>query len=141
VLRLSELERSLTTSPALDRYWDLYASALRATGRSFAHNERWIGIVPHLGRLLHEAGFQHIQNRAYAPLVAHWSEDFERWRQHFKVIADLLEPFFITSGVTARGEYADLRRQIDIETLLEDFSELPLFFTVWGEKPLRTKAA
>jgi ubiquinone/menaquinone biosynthesis C-methylase UbiE len=135
VLRLTELERSLTNSPAIEQFWDIYARALYTTGRSFSVDGKHIGIIPHLGRLMHEAGFQHIRNRAHAPDMSAWTPDFEGWRQYTMVIWLLLEPFLIESGATTKEEIEQLRQQASTEIWSEGYCGLRLFLTTWGKKP------
>jgi ubiquinone/menaquinone biosynthesis C-methylase UbiE len=134
-LRLTEMERYNTNSPALEKFWDFHAQALYVTGRSFSPTGRFIGIVPHLGTLLHKAGFQQIANRAHTPDVSSWTPDAEIWRQHSDTTWSLLIPFLVKSGVTTEEEMQQLRTQASIEMLSDDYCGLYFYFTVWGSKP------
>jgi ubiquinone/menaquinone biosynthesis C-methylase UbiE len=135
VLRLTELERSNTSSPAVEHLWDIFARALNITGRSFSPDGRHIGIVPQLSRLFHQAGFEHVHNRAYAPDISPWAADFASWREHDTFAWTLLEPFFIESGMTTKEELDQIRAQAVKEMMAEDFCGTAFFLTTWGEKP------
>jgi ubiquinone/menaquinone biosynthesis C-methylase UbiE len=134
-LRLTELERFITSSPSIERIWDLLARALYISGRSFSPNGQNIGIVAHLGRLLHEAGFQHIHNRAYAPNLSFWASDYASWREHDTFTWGLLEPFLIATGVTTAEEYQQLRTQAISDMVSESYCGIAFFLTTWGETP------
>ncbi len=134
-LRFTEMERHNTSSPALEKFGDIYAQALYVSGRSFSRTGRFIGIVPHLGTMLHNAGFQQIANRAYTPDASSWTPDAEIWRQHSDTTWSLLIPFLVKSGVTTEEEMQQLRTQASIEMLSDDYSALYFYFTVWGSKP------
>jgi ubiquinone/menaquinone biosynthesis C-methylase UbiE len=136
ILRLTEMERHNTNSPALEKFGDIYAQALHVTGRSFSPTGRFIGIVPHLGTLLHKAGFQNIANRAYTPDGSSWTPEAEIWRQHTDRTWSLLIPFLVKSGVTTEEEIQQLQTQASIEMLADDYCCVYFYFTVWGTKPL-----
>jgi ubiquinone/menaquinone biosynthesis C-methylase UbiE len=135
VLRLTELERSMTTSPASERFWDLYVRALQVSGRTFAQSGPFVGIVARLGPLLTQAGFGHIQECSHSPLVAAWAPDFESWRQYSHAITTLLASFIVGTGVCTQEEFSQLQRQMDFEALADDFCEVRYFLTFWGQKP------
>jgi ubiquinone/menaquinone biosynthesis C-methylase UbiE len=135
ILRLTELERHNSSSPALEQIWDLYARAFYVTGRSFSPDGKHIGIVPHLGRLLYEAGFQNIQNKAHVIDISGWTPDFEAWRQQDDIAWALNEKFIVESGVITQEEFRRLREQAELEWLSEDFNGIAFFFTAWGSKP------
>jgi ubiquinone/menaquinone biosynthesis C-methylase UbiE len=135
ILRLTEMERHNTNSPAFEKFWDLYTQAFLITGRGFSSTGRFIGIVPHMGTMLHKAGFQQIANRAHTPDVSSWTPEAEIWRQHSDTTWSLLIPFLVKSGVTTEEEMEQLRTQASIEMLSDDYSGVYFYLTVWGTKP------
>jgi ubiquinone/menaquinone biosynthesis C-methylase UbiE len=134
-LRLTEMERANTNSPALEKFWDIYAKALFVSGRSFSRTGRFIGLTPYLGSLLHEAGFEQIGNRAHTPDVSSWTPDAELWRQSTDMTWGLLIPFLVKSGVTTDEEIQQLRTQAHIEMLSDDYRGMSFYYTAWGTKP------
>jgi ubiquinone/menaquinone biosynthesis C-methylase UbiE len=65
LIRLTECERSISTSPALEDLTALGALALKMAGHSFSPDGRTLGITPVLARLLREAGCQQIGRMAH----------------------------------------------------------------------------
>jgi ubiquinone/menaquinone biosynthesis C-methylase UbiE len=133
-LRLTEMERANTNSPALEKFWDFYAQAMFVSGRSFSRTGRFIGLTPYLGSLLHESGFQNIGNRAHTPDVSSWTPDAELWRQNTDTTWGLLIPFLVKSGVTTEEKLQSLRTQAHIEMLADDYRGMSFYYTAWGTK-------
>jgi ubiquinone/menaquinone biosynthesis C-methylase UbiE len=134
-LRLTEMERHLTNSAANERMWDFLSRALFVTGRSFSPDGHHIGIIPHLGRLQREVGFQHTQNRAFTSEISHMAPHFGNWREQDTYAWQLVEPFLVKSGVATQEEVQETRLQALKDFLSEDFCAIVFFFTCWGEKP------
>nr|BBH92376.1 hypothetical protein KTA_05750 [Thermogemmatispora argillosa] len=135
VLRLTEGEFPLTTSPATERYFSLLAAALKRAGQSFSPDGRHAGITPVLARLLRRAGFRDVRLRAGA---ADWSSDAPLHYAFFKdmfVAFELLKPFFVKIGVISREELELLYQQAVAEMQLDDFCAISTYLTVWGRKP------
>ncbi|GHO94022.1 hypothetical protein KSF_040700 [Reticulibacter mediterranei] len=134
-LRLTELERTNSNSPALEKFWDIFAKALFISGRSFSRTGHIIGLTLYLGSLLHESGFQNIGGRAHTPDVSSWTPDAEMWRQHSDTTWRLLIPFLVKSGVTTEEEMQRLHTQASIEMLSDDYRGQCFHYTAWGTKP------
>jgi len=134
-LRLTEMERANSNSPALEKFWDIYAKALFVSGRSFSRTGRFIGLTPYLGSLLHDAGFEQIGNRAHTPDVSSWTPDAEIWRQNTDITWGLLIPFLVKTGVTTEEEIHQLRTKAHIEMLADDYRGMSFYYTAWGTKP------
>ena len=134
-LRLTEMERHSTTSLANERMWDLLTRALYVTGRSFSPDGKHIGINPHLSRLLREAGFQHIQNRAHTPEISQHVPHYASWRDQDTYAWKLVEPFVIKSGVATQEDLAELQAQALKDYMTDGFYAHVFYFTCWGIKP------
>ncbi|MBV9709507.1 MAG: methyltransferase domain-containing protein [Ktedonobacteraceae bacterium] len=134
-LRLTEMERHLTSDPANERMWDTFTHALYVSGRSFSPDGHHIGIVPHLGRLLREAGFQHTRNRASTPEISAQTANFGTWREQDTYAWQLVEPFLVKSGMATQEEVQEMRAQTLQGFMSEGFCAIAFFFTCWGEKP------
>jgi hypothetical protein len=135
VLRLTETEWGLTTSPATERYFGLISAALKRAGQSFSPDGRHIGITPVLPRLLRRAGFHNVRLRASA---VDWSSDAPMHYAFFKdmfVLFELIKPFLIKTGVISREEVEPLYQQALAEAQAEDFCAIWTALTVWGEQP------
>jgi ubiquinone/menaquinone biosynthesis C-methylase UbiE len=131
-LRLTEMERHLTSSTANERMWDIFTRALYISGRSFSSDGHHIGIIPHLGRLLHETGFQHIQNRASTPEISPQTPHFGVWREQDAYAWQLIEPFLVRTGVATLEEVQALRAEALKDFMSERFCAVAFYFTCWG---------
>ncbi|RAQ94257.1 class I SAM-dependent methyltransferase [Thermogemmatispora tikiterensis] len=135
ILRCSETEPPLTSSPAFERFSALGTEALKRAGQSFSPDGRHIGITPVLPRLLRQAGFERVRLRASA---IEWSMGTEGHYPVFKdylIGLELVQPFLVKVGVATAEELAALYQQAVAEMQEEDFCALWTLLTVWGEKP------
>ncbi|MBE3568327.1 MAG: methyltransferase domain-containing protein, partial [Thermogemmatispora sp.] len=108
IIRLTETEFGLTSSPATERYFALIAAALKRAGQSFSPDGRHVGITPVLPRLLRQAGFQDVHLRAGA---VEWSSEAPMHYAFFKdlfVLFQLIQPFLLKTGVISREELEPL---------------------------------
>ncbi|MBE3568328.1 MAG: methyltransferase domain-containing protein [Thermogemmatispora sp.] len=135
IIRLTESEFPLTSSPATERYFALIAAALKRAGQSFSPDGRHVGITPVLPRLLRQAGFQDVHLRAGA---VEWSSEAPMHYAFFKdlfVLFQLIQPFLLKTGVISREELEPLYQQTIAEMQADDFYAIATGLTVWGQQP------
>jgi ubiquinone/menaquinone biosynthesis C-methylase UbiE len=133
-IRLTESEWwYFTTSPALENMNALIIQALKIQG-SFSQTGRFTGILPMLGRLLHDAGCVNIKLVPHAIDFSVGTEAYEGFRRDAAVVFKLFQPFIIRIGVATQEELDRLYDQMLIEMLQEDFRGLMLPLTALGEK-------
>ena len=136
IIRLTELEMPVTTSPALNELWHISARAFYETGRSFSVDDRHIGITPVLKRLLRDAGFQDVNHQGYVIDISAGTADFEGFFRSFSYVFKLAKPFLLkVEELTTEQEYDRLYQQMQAEMLASDFCGLWTYVTAWGEKP------
>ncbi len=135
ILRLTESESAVTSGVAYNTLNTLLAQALHAAGQSFSPDGRHFGIVPRLGRLLRDAGYEHIQHKAYAVDFSAGTEAHEAIRQNSMAMLQLIQPFLIRMGVTTQEKVDELYQQAMVEMLSDDFCGIWFFLTVWGKNP------
>ncbi|WP_376796302.1 class I SAM-dependent methyltransferase [Thermogemmatispora sp.] len=138
VIRLTEGELPLTTSPAYERFSSLISEAFRRVGQSFSPDGRHLGITPVLPRLVRKASFGDVRLRASA---IEWSMGTEAHYPVFKdhlVGMELIQPFLLKVGLVEKEELERLIQQALAEMQQEDFCALWLLLTVWGRKPTAT---
>ena len=135
IIRLSELELPVTTSPALNELWDITARAFYDTGRSFSVDGRHIGITAVLKRLLRDAGFQNVKHQGHVMDISAGTVDFEGFFRNFVYIFELAKPFHLRARGVTEQEYDRLYQQMQAEMLASDFCGLWTYVTAWGEKP------
>ena len=66
-LVITEGEGIYTTSRALERLQEILCQAFFTTGYGLSHSPRSLGVVAHLGYLLHETGFRAIHTESHHP--------------------------------------------------------------------------
>jgi SAM-dependent methyltransferase len=136
IIRLTELEKPETTSPALNQLWYFHTQAFYKLGRSFSVDERHVGINQVLKRLLRDAGFQNIKHQGHVIDISAGSADFEGFFRHFSYVFELAKPFLLSvEGLTTEQEYKQVYQQMQAEMLASDFCGLWTYVTAWGEKP------
>jgi SAM-dependent methyltransferase len=135
LIRLTECERSISTSPALEDLTALGALALKMAGHSFSPDGRTLGITAVLARLLREAGCQQVGRVAH---VIDYSVDtsIHRAMSDNALVAWLLvEPFLLKMGVITSEAFKERYQQMFVEMLADDFCALWYYLTVWGTTP------
>ncbi|WP_376797469.1 class I SAM-dependent methyltransferase [Thermogemmatispora sp.] len=135
IVRLTEAETPLSTSPALERLHALFCEALKKAGQSFSADGRHVGITPVLPRLVRQAGFVEVQQRASA---VEWSMGTEAHYTVFKdylMFLELIQPFLAKMGVGTPQELEHLAQLAVAEMQQDEFCALYILLTVWGYQP------
>jgi ubiquinone/menaquinone biosynthesis C-methylase UbiE len=136
IIRLTEIEMPVTTSPALEELDYITARAFYKLGRSFSVDGRHVGITPVLKRLLRDAGFQNVKHQGHVMDISAGTADFEGFWRNFVYVFELTKPFHLkVEGLTTEQEYDRLLQQMQAEMLASDFCGLWTYVTAWGEKP------
>src|SRR6266851_7446297 len=121
IIRLTELEMPVTTSPALNELWYLHTRAFYKLGRSFSVDEWHIGINAVLKRLLRDAGFQDIKHQGHVIDISAGTADFEGFFRHFVYVFGLAKPFLLKVTGLTEQEYDRLYQHMQAEMLSSDF--------------------
>ena len=136
ITRLTEFESpGTTTSAALERMIELFASALRVAGQNFSPSGHRIAITPVLRRSLANAGFVNITSSAYAIDYSAGTPVHEAFRRDWMAAFKLLEPFLVGTQVINTNDFNDLYNRMGIEMLADDFCAVMFLLAVRGEKP------
>jgi ubiquinone/menaquinone biosynthesis C-methylase UbiE len=139
ILRLTECELSVTTSPALEELTGLASQALWRGGYSFSPDGRQLCVTPVLGRLLYQAGCEHIEQQLFVIDYSVDGDDQAHWvmYRYANVSWLLLAPFLYKMDVITADRYEKLYQQMCCEMLEGDFCGLWYFCTTWGHKPCK----
>ena len=135
IIRLTECESDITTSPATQRLTGMVTHGLQLAGRSFSPDGRHFGIIPMLGHFLEEAGCHSIQKKVY---LLDWSAGMEAHESTYhdlQFLLKLLEPFLIKMGLTTEEEFESLYQSALVEMQANNFCAVTIFLSAWGEKP------
>lgn len=135
LLRLTEGEAPITTSPACEKLNGMVTQALQRAGQSFSPDGRHTGITPMLRLFLQKAGYQNIKEVAYVSNYSARSEAHAGYYENFMVAYKLFQPFLIKAGVTTQEEVEALYHRALTEMQAEDFYALLFLLTVSGQKP------
>ena len=134
-IRFTEGEWGVGTTPAYETYLAFFFEAMQRAGRSFSATGRHVGITPVLARMLREAGFQHIQQKAHVHDFSYGMEAHDGFTFDLQLLFKLLQPFIIKVEVATQERLDTLYEQVLDEMQSEEFCALAFYLTVWGEKP------
>jgi ubiquinone/menaquinone biosynthesis C-methylase UbiE len=135
IIRLTEPERTISTSPAVEQLNDLLARAMHRAGQSVSPSELQFGVTPLLRRFLHDAGYQHIQSEAHVLDSSAGTEEYMSQYQNSMVFFKLLQKFMVKIGVATQEDVEFLYQNALEEMKAPDYCALWYFLTIWGEKP------
>jgi ubiquinone/menaquinone biosynthesis C-methylase UbiE len=138
IVRLTEADTPITTSPACERLSDLLSQALWQAKHHLFPSTPYgqnLLITPLLPRLLRNADCEQIRSVASVT-------NFSRGMQaHAQMIADiarsyqLMQPLLLRMGVAGKQEVESLFQQMLAEVRSEDFCGIGFYLTAWGKKP------
>ncbi|MFL5655544.1 MAG: class I SAM-dependent methyltransferase [Ktedonobacteraceae bacterium] len=124
-----------TTSPSLAQYNSLVTQAMRWAGQCFAPVGDQYGISAVLHRLLHEAGFQRIQQEAFVINYSTGMPAHTAMYENFKTFLKLLQALLVRGGLTTQEDIEVLYSRTFEEMEADDFCAAAFFQRVWGKKP------
>lgn len=135
IIRLTELELSLSNSPANEKINGLLAKAGYLAKRTFSPDGLHISITPMLNRFLRNAGCTDIEYAAHAIDFSAGSEAHEEFFQDMMVGLQLLQPFLLKLKVITEAEIEQLYQQALAEVQADDFCAVLYYLSAWGRKP------
>lgn len=134
-IRLTEGEWGVGTTPAYETYLAFFFEAMQQAGRSFSATGRHVGITPVLARMLREAGFSHIQQKAHIHDFSYGMPAHHGFTFDLKLLFKLLQPFITKMEVATQEQLDTLYEQVQDEMQSEEFCAVAFYLTVWSEKP------
>lgn len=135
IIRLTEFELPLTTSPAFEKISELVIEATLKANRNYSPDSRHFGITPMLGRLLRDAGCHSLESEVYAIDFSADAEAHESVYQDYMIVYNLIQPFLLKMQVTTPAEIDRLYQHMLAEMLEEDFCGLWYYYSIWGRTP------
>ncbi len=136
IIRLTESEWwYFSNSPALENLNALLIRALKAQGESFSQSGRFTGVLPMLGRFLHDVGCVNVKHKSHVIDYSYGTQAYEGFRRDAAAVFKLFQSFIVKMGVTTQEELDQLYHQMTFEMMKEDFCGLMFPLTVWGERP------
>ena len=135
IIRLTESEWYFTNSPAYEQLHGMVARAMYLTGLSFSPDGRNVGITPMLARLLRNAGFTGIGERAHVINLSAGTEAHQGLYRNLLAFLKLIQPFLIKTGVTTQAEANSLYYRAMDELMADEFCAISFLLTAWGTRP------
>lgn len=135
IICLTEMERSISNSPAQESLNTLFTSALRRAGLSFSVNDNFIAIQPQLRRFLRETGIINIQQQATIVDFSHGEPLHPDMTEDLATVFKVAQPFLLKWQVTTQEEIDRLYPQLLEELAAPDFCGIWWYLSAWGQKP------
>lgn len=135
LLRLTECEFPTTNSPAFEKLSGLFMRALYVAGQSFSVDGRTLGITPVLGRLLLNAGYRDLREKAHVLHASAGMEARTSFYHNFEFAYKLAEPFLIKLELITPEAFSEIYDQALAEMQSDDFCATWFYLTVTGSKP------
>lgn len=160
MLRWTEMELPLTTSPAFEHLMALVCQTLDAAGQTFVSSallesnaiftawrrergmtvtspaRRHLGITPMMGSWLRRAGWRNVTLVPVSIGVSMGTRAHPCFVRQVEIFGQHIAPFLCQHGVIASEELASLLRRVQEEIVQEDFCGLCLLLTVSGTTPV-----
>jgi ubiquinone/menaquinone biosynthesis C-methylase UbiE len=135
IIILTECETPITNSAEFEKMAALANQAVKLAGISFSPDGRHTGITPMLGPLLRAAGFQNVENQAYAVDFSAGTRAHNSVIDDMAVLAELLKPFLIKHRVSTQEELDRLYNEMATSVNPADFCGIWFYLSVFGKKP------
>ncbi len=136
IIRITSAEwGGVTNSTAYQVLRVLMIRGTQRAGLNLIPDERWFGAAVTLSRYLRDTGCLNVQERPSIMDFSAGSEYCQPVNQQWVIVFELVEPFFLATGVTTKPELERLRHQFSIDALEDSFRGIMYSHTTWGEKP------
>lgn len=135
IMRLTECEFPTTNSLAFEKLSGLFMQALFLAGQSFSPDGRTVCITPMLGRLLLNAGFRNLREKAHMLHASAGMEAHQSFYRNFEFAYKLAEPFLSKFQLITPQEFETTYDQAMEDMLSDDFCATWFYLTVSAEKP------
>ncbi len=137
IIRLTECDLwGITNSPAFERLHGLTLLAMHHAGLGFSPTGGTLAITAMLGRLLRDAGFENIQERAFVNNFSRYEEGAQAMFLNFMAYFKLALPKVAGLGTASLEDLEKMYEQMLLEMQLESFCGNCFFLTTWGQKAM-----
>ncbi len=135
IIRLTESESGISNSKASQDIQAYFCEALSKLKRTYSVDGRSLGIAYMLPRLLHGAGFQDIQGKAFYIDCSYSTPLHYSTFRNVEAAYMLLKPFILQHVNVTEEEYDQNYNQMLIDFQKEDFTNISFGLTAWARKP------
>lgn len=136
LMKITELEGGVTSSPAAEELYRIWAKTMKLAGRSFSCDGMHHGTTPMLKPLLHNAGYVSIDHKPYALDCSEGTVYNQAFFEDVVTISRHMGPF-----VRRVAGEEDVHRQRELIPRAQDeirapgFAGMVYLLTAWGVKP------
>jgi ubiquinone/menaquinone biosynthesis C-methylase UbiE len=134
LIRLTELEVSLTNAPALEEMSQLFLRAMRLDGRSFSPSDRHLGLISELEPMLYAAGFQECIRIAQMVNYSYGTPFHDEWKKEILIFSKEVQPLLVQKGLATPADLDALNQRLHYEISIPTFHALQPLLTVYGIK-------
>jgi ubiquinone/menaquinone biosynthesis C-methylase UbiE len=135
VIRWTEGEWGGTNMPAVEQLTAAITRVAHTAGLGFSPGGRSMGIIHMMARLLQDAGFLHIQQKAHASDNSYGSKLHAANYQDLKILVQTLQPLLVKMQIMTAPEATAFTEQVLTEMQAEEFCMVGFLLTTWGQKP------
>lgn len=131
---MTECETGQSNSAAFEALMRLSSRALFRAGQSFSPDGYHVGIIPLLGKLVQDAGFQSIHTTAHPVDFSAGTRGHAGFYDDMLALLQLIQPFLLKWEVSTKEEVEQLYQQAMADILLPNFRTVWFYLTVSGQK-------
>lgn len=136
IVRIVGNEWGVSNSAAVEKAYRLNMRGWLVVGLAHGPDENNCAITAMQGRYLRDAGCVNIQERPSMMDISAGAEFEQAGHNIWVVSMDLIEPFFLSTGViSSKEELQTLKQQLIAEISSKDFAGIIYTLTSWGQKP------
>jgi ubiquinone/menaquinone biosynthesis C-methylase UbiE len=134
LIRLTELEISLTNAPAHEELSRLFLRAMRLDDRSFSLSDRHLGLISELEPLLSTTGFQECTSVAHMVNYSYGTSFHDAWKKDLLILSKEVQPIILQKGLVTQAYLDVLYQRLHYEMSLPVFHAIQPILTVYGIK-------
>lgn len=134
IVRVTEVERTLTNNRTYERYTALWAQAFYRAHHSFSPDGQHYGQIAMLKRLLLLAGFSNVRHAGYFLDFSAGTEAHDGCFEDSLLVLKLGTPFLLKMGVTTQQEIDEIYEALEALQWQDDFCGYFPILTAWGKK-------
>jgi ubiquinone/menaquinone biosynthesis C-methylase UbiE len=134
ILCLIETEWPHTNSAAIQHLGRIVIEASRRIDQGYASDEQHSCTIAALVPFLHDAGFRQVRNKTYEVPLTPGLIGPHPIIELLRITLYLMESSLLEWGVTTRAEFDALVRQMELESIGQDFRGTFRIGEAWGEK-------
>ena len=135
IIRLTGNEWGVTNSLAYETAQAWIIQGYVNFALNHAPDARNYGITTMLGRYLRDVGCVNVQERPTFMDISAGAEQHQGAYTMWMLAMELIEPFFLSAGLTTKSRHEQLKRQLSLEMSQDSFRGIIYTVTAWGLKP------